>query len=577
MGKGDDRGGATRRTVYVVGGGVAGLLTAAAIAGRSRDRVVVIERAPALAAGLTHGNGRSLTVTEGTIAAGLSAGQLAAALGRSVMAGGYGYPGFRATAAERAQIDEFLERSRQRLTDPVAVAARDRALLRFGVTSLHLWRQFAAARPLVAARTGLQLHPKLRLYGGDRGLERADQEAQGVAQALDGVASPENPCPGDALGGSTVTAAIAAQMEPSLAAYLRSFTGGISVQPGGAIHGARLVEALAAALVAEGAVTIQTGATVRSLRWHRDAIAGIEVDWRSRRQVWGTAADVYVLATGMDALPAASGTLAEPLFPLAGTSITLPVDGAIARLGIPFSRRSWKHDGLGPLVISSVFLPDDAYLDFLDSQNFAHFRPDHPALRRSELLDRAWGDRFDPAQFDPASLDPRRVECFDPAAVGPAAGRWEIRIGGLKFYPGDRDPADLDHPGSRWAIATQIQFARAVFPDLMAHLLDRALDPAIAPPAALAPLHPWGGSRPVYASGMAALGPFCGNGYAIVGTGSWGLTSGLANASAIAQWIDGVPTEAIALPGLSRSHWRDYCDRVRPPMAAAAATAAAHP
>jgi glycine/D-amino acid oxidase-like deaminating enzyme len=568
MGKGDDRAGAVRRTVYVVGGGVAGVLAAAAIARRSRDRVVILEQAETLGAGLTQGNGRSLTVTEGTIAAGLSAAQVAAALGRSVVAGGYGYPGFRATAAERAQMEGFAARSRQRLMDPAAVAARDRALLRFGVTSLHLWRQFAAARPLVAARTGLQLHPKLRLYGGDRGLERAEGEAQGVAEALDAVAPLENPCPGSALGGATVPAAIAAQMEPSLAAHLERFAGGISVQPGGAIHGARLVQELADALVAEGAVTIQTGATVRSLRWHRDAIAAIEGDWRSRRQVWGGPSDAYVFATGIDPLLATAGALAEPLFPLAGTSITLPVSGAIARLGIPFSRRSWKYDGLGPLVISSVFLPDDAYLDFLDSYDFRRFRPDDLALARTGLIDRTWGDRLDPAQFDPARLDPRRVEHFDPRAVGPAAGRWEIRIGGLKFYPGDRDPADLAHPGSRWAIAQQIQFARALFPDLMAQLIDPTLDPAIAPPDALAPLQPWGGSRPVYASGMAALGPFCSNGYAIVGTGSWGLTSGLANADAIAQWLDGTPTDAITLPGLTRSHWRDYRDRVRPPVAA---------
>ncbi|MCG9886149.1 MAG: FAD-dependent oxidoreductase [Cyanobacteria bacterium] len=567
MGKGDDRSGAIPRTVYVVGGGVAGVLAAAAIARRSRDQVVILERAETLAAGLTQGNGRSLTVTEGTIAAGLSAEQVAAALGRSVAAGGYGYPGFRATAAERGQMADFAARSRQRLTDPAAVAARDRALLRFGVTSLHLWRRFAAARPLLAARTGLQLHPKLRLYGGDRGLERAEGEAQAVAAALDAVAPLDNSCPGGAMGGSTVPAAIAARMEPSLAAHLGTFAGGISVQPGGAIHGARLVEELAAALVAEGAVTVQTGATVRSLRWRGDAIAAIEGDWRSRGQVWGGPSDAYVFATGIDPLLSACGALAEPLFPLAGTSITLPVSGAIARLGIPFCRRSWKDDGLGPLVISSVFLPDDAYFDFLDSYDFRRFRPDDPALQRTELIDRTWGDRLDLARFDPACLDPRCVERFDPRAVGPAAGRWEIRIGGLKFYPGDRDPADLNHPGSRWAIATQIQFARAVFPDLMAQLIDPAIDPAIAPPDALAPLQPWGGSRPVYASGMAALGPFCGNGYAIVGTGSWGLTSGLANAEAIAQWIDGTPTDAITLPGLARSHWRDYRDRVRPPVA----------
>ena len=546
------------RSVYVIGGGVAGLLTAAAVAARSRDRVVVVERSASVAAELTYGNGRSLTVTEGTIAAGLSASKLAESFGRPLAAGGYGYPGFVATAADRAELAGFLARSRQRLTD---VVARDRALLRFGVASLHLWREFAQQHPTIAAQTGLQLHRKLRLYTGDRGADRAAAEVAAVVAACreGGWAEP---------AGALATVDDAIALEPSLAPYLtQGFDGGISVQPGGAIHGERLVKCLAAALVESGRVEVRTGVAVRSLRRRADGtIAGMEVDHRGRSHTWGTVADRYVIATGMGGLLADDGVLTEPLFPLAGASITLPVDGAIARSAVPFPRRSWKHDGVGPLVISTVFLPDAAYLDFLDSYDPNTFEPDRPELRRSELLDSRWCDRVDRATFDPASLDPRRIDRFDPAAVGPAAGRWEIRIGGFKFYPGDRDPSDLDHPGSRWAIAAQVEFARTVYPNLMDHLLDRAIDPATAPVAALAHLTPWAGARPVYASGMAALGPLCANGYAIVGTGSWGLASGPANASAIAQWIDGVPADEISLPGLSRSHWLDYRDRVRPPV-----------
>ncbi|MGD1849845.1 MAG: hypothetical protein ACFCBU_04330, partial [Cyanophyceae cyanobacterium] len=71
------------------------------------SQVVIIERADQLGTGLTQGNGRSLTATEGLVAAGVKPDELERSLATPLDQGGYAYPGFIPTAADQAQMDRY--------------------------------------------------------------------------------------------------------------------------------------------------------------------------------------------------------------------------------------------------------------------------------------------------------------------------------------------------------------------------------------------------------------------------------------------------------------------------------------
>ncbi|HEY9688915.1 MAG TPA: FAD-dependent oxidoreductase, partial [Coleofasciculaceae cyanobacterium] len=253
----------------------------------------------------------------------------------------------------------------------------------------------------------------------------------------------------------------------------------------------------------------------------------------------GTAADRFIFATGFDPLLAASGAVAANLFPIAGTSITFRLPPSAIAQGLRFPRRAWKHDGFaGPLVISPTFSPSADFLGWLDGladRGTAAIDPRDLTGDRAGFIDPNWCATE--TAIDPATLDPRQLDRFQPDALGPAAGDWEIRIGGCKFYPGVDRPLDLDHPGAQWALRSQLIAAHRFFPEVLAHNLGRAIDPGDIPLDAIGSLNPWVGPRPVYADGQAIVRPCAPNGFAISGTGSWGLASGPGNGAIAAQWL----------------------------------------
>ncbi|MEM9770332.1 MAG: FAD-dependent oxidoreductase [Cyanobacteria bacterium P01_D01_bin.73] len=508
-------------TIYIIGGGIAGLLTAQALL---RDmvgdrlpysRVVIVERAGNLGLGLTRGNGRSLTATEGLVAAGMMPAEVERALVTPLERGGYAYPGFVPTAADRAQMDGYTAGLQAIATD---IANRDLAMVRFGLATLTQWQQWAKDCPDLAAKSGFYLSEKLRIYGGKRARERAIAEVERLNQA-------GTDC-GWLTPGRLVTYRDALGFDPAMEAYLGArlddddqFAGALTLQPGGAIHVGRLVEALTRQLLATKRVSLHTETQVQDIQWRSPGtgldrrIAGLTVapigDHLKNKVpggTLGTPQDQYIFATGFDNLLHRSGAIAAPLFPVAGTSITLVLPPKSATPSAKaFPQRAWKQDHLGPLVFSPTF---DTVLN-----------------------------------------------------------RWVLRIGGFKFYPGanGRPPLDFNHPGVQWAIAQQIQQAIAFMPDTMAQLLGQD---NIAPQADWTYLkdkiNPWAGLRPLYADGMAALGPFASNGYAISGTGSWGLSSGIGNGALIVQWLRGIPSDQITLPSIPTPLLQDYLRRVDP-------------
>jgi hypothetical protein len=526
--------------IYIVGAGVAGLLTAWAIvqdcqrSGRALPDLVMIDRAARPGAGLTAGNGRSLTATEGLVAGGLTPEQLAVALATPLDHGGYTYPGYEPTIADRHAIERFLDAAHAAAP---TMADRERAMVQFGLQNLDRWRTFARDRPEIAARCGLHLGPKLRIYQGPTATHRAQQEVDRLNQA------------GDPTTSRLVDATTAIQLNPGLAGFLRG-PGSPSVitqQPGGAIHAGRLVTELAAELTALGC-----------LRWHlASAITSIDRDACGRihqlRAVQGgmaialgNSADRFIFATGFDPLLEHSGTIAQPLFPIAGTSITFTLDqGAIAR-GLQFPRRAWKHDGFaGPLVISPTFFPQPDFLDWLDQRTAQGIEVIDPTTDRHGFIDPQWAAQHPSIAL--ADLDPRQLDRCQPDALGSAAGTWDVRIGGCKFYPGTAKPLDLHHPGTQWALRSQLIAAQQFFPSLVAHCLgdDWRLPEGPINPETIAAIDPWVGSRPVYPDGQAIVGPCAPNGFAITGTGSWGLASGLGNSAIATQWL---ASQAIDVP-----------------------------
>ncbi len=529
-----DRAAASPDRVYIVGAGVAGLLTAWAIgqdcqrSGRALPALVMIDRAVEPGAGLTAGNGRSLTASEGLVAGGLTPDQLAVAFQTPIDQGGYAYPGFQATAADRTAIEAFLDRARA--AAPQA-AAQEQAMLRFGLQNLELWRDFAHQCPQIAARTGLHLGPKLRIYQGPTAEAKAHREVDRLNQA----SGPE------AVAG-VVSVAEAIALNPGLEGFLTRdpFAGCITRQPGGAIHASRLVAELAAQLESIGC-----------LQWQlATQIVGIERDASGRIQhlraitggqaiTLGNAGDQFIFATGFDPLLAQSGAVAAALFPIAGTSITFRVPPAAIAQSLRFPRRAWKHDGFaGPLVISPTLIPSADFLGWLDAladRGVGAIDPRELTGDRAGFIDPHWCATE--TAIDPARLDPRQLDRFQPDALGPTAGQWEIRIGGCKFYPGADRPLDLDHPGAQWALRSQLIAAQQFFPELLALNLGGPIDPSEIDLGTIGPLQPWVGPRPVYADGQAIVQPCAPNGFAISGTGSWGLASGPGNGAIAAHWL----------------------------------------
>lgn len=521
------------RRVYIVGAGVAGLLTAWAIrqTGQTELPLVMVDRAAAPGSGLTAGNGRSLTATEGLVAGGLTPAQLAQAFETPVDQGGYAYPGFVAQGADRAAIGAFLERARAQ--EPTA-ADRERAMLQLGFRNLHLWRELAAQDPHLAARTGLQLGAKLRVYQGPQAETKANQEVARLHRAA-----------GDRSVAALVSVAEALALNPGLAPFLgaAAFAGQITRQPGGAIHAGRLVAELTDRLNQMGRIQWQLNTEIAGI--DRDAsgqIQQLRAHQGGKAITLGRATDRFIFATGFDPLLEQSGAVSQPLFPIAGTSITFSIPRSAIAQGLTFPRRAWKQDGsAGPLVISPTLIPTTAFLDWLDQQRAL----DRLALDLSgdatDWIDHtwaaAWGDRLIPLDV----LDPRRLDRFQPEALGAAAGDWEIRIGGCKFYPGVDRPLDLQHPGARWALRSQLRAAAQFFPELWALHGSPNLESESPDWASLAALQPWVGARPVHADGQSTVAPCGPNGFVITGTGSWGLASGPGNGQRAAGWLADLP------------------------------------
>ena len=278
------------RRVYIVGAGVAGLLTAWAIrqTGQTELPLVMVDRAATPGAGLTAGNGRSLTATEGLVAGGLTAAQLAQAFETPVDQGGYAYPGFVAQGADRAAIGAFLERAR---AQEATAADRERAMLQLGFRNLHLWRELAAQDPHLAARTGLQLGAKLRVYQGLQAETKASQEVGRLHRAA-----------GDRSVAALVSVAEALALNPGLAPFLgaATFAGQITRQPGGAIHAGRLVAELTDRLNQMGRIQWQLNTEIAGI--DRDAsgqIQQLRAHQGGKAITLGRATDRFIFARGL--------------------------------------------------------------------------------------------------------------------------------------------------------------------------------------------------------------------------------------------------------------------------------------
>ncbi|MEM1424989.1 MAG: FAD-dependent oxidoreductase [Cyanobacteria bacterium P01_H01_bin.130] len=523
-------------TVYIIGGGIAGLLVAQTLVAASNEakgavpwaRIAIVERGERPGMGLTQGNGRSLTATEGLVAAGMTPAALDRALVTPLDQGGYAYPGFVPTAEDQTAMGNYAAGLRAIAAD---IDNRDLSLVRFGLANLTQWQAWASQYPDLAAASGFYLNEKLRIYGGAQAQTRAIAEVDRLNQA--------GPDCGWEKPGRLASYRDALAFDPAMEAYLaprsnaaQQFEGALTLQPGGAIHVGRLVEKLTATLLASGQVALHTQARVRGIQWRSPGagmeriIGGLLLEGNTPQKL-GTANDWYVFATGFDGLLHQSGAIAAPLFPVAGTSITLQLPESESRAtnganganaaSTGFPQHAWKQDTLGPLVFSPTF---DTVIN-----------------------------------------------------------RWILRVGGFKFYPGtgDAHPAlDLNHPGARWAIHHQIHQAIAFLPDVVPQLLNGII-PSDRDPngdwitgngakleALQDILNPWIGLRPLYADGMAALGPFATNGYAISGTGSWGLSSGIGNAALIGQWLQGRSLDQLNLAGIPTRWLRDYLERVDP-------------
>ncbi|WP_036481124.1 FAD-dependent oxidoreductase [Myxosarcina sp. GI1] len=576
---------------YIVGAGVAGLLVADALIELSSSRsqtlpnIEIIDQAFSVGEKLTKGNGRSMTVSEGLVAAGATPAQLRAAFTTSVFEGGMLYPGFAPTEADRQAIIAYIksmeadvEEQAQILAqqgmetdvNAAALLARDDALLRFGFANVELWQVFARKNPIIAAKSGLQMNEKFRIYEGATAKKRAIKEVESINRI------------GAEFGASSSARLIsyreAIAIDPALKPYFLSrldeagnYQGAITMQPGGVIHGGLLVRELEQKLRQLG-VTFSLGLKVCGIELDSDGrIVGLKVLKNGVETAIGSPKDRFICTTGCDRLLSQSGIFSEELFPIAGTSITIPVDEEAVRRGIPFSRKSWKQDGVGPLVISPTFSANDEFIAFIDALDPATFDPLAPEIRELEFFSAEFSESFVAQTFNPQTIDPRQPD-FDPFCVGARAGSWELRIGGLKFYPGREEALDLDHSGVRWALHEQIKKAIEFMPELMSHVLQRSL-PTVdtdgyqgdrVTAEDLLKLQPWTGARPMYDKGMAAVGAFCSNGYAIVGTGSWGMACGLGNAAIIAQLVNEIPQTELKVGNMKSHGIIDYLQRVLP-------------
>lgn len=580
--------------IYLIGSGIAGLLTALTLhqryqkLGWQQPHIHILEQAQTIAPALTFGNGWSLSVSEGLTAAGASTEDRQRLASQLVSAGGLLYPGFIPTAQDSERLGRYV--SGQVVPQPNfsidrADAERLDTLIRFGFVSLELWRQFAQDYPTIAAQAGLRFHEKFKVYDGTDAIAQASAEVARIRRIGTEFDQPD--------AARLIDSRELLAQDPALAVYINQrldtqgrFWGAITGQPGGVVDGYRLVQALATYLQASGHVHIRCGVEVQSLERDCDQrIAGLKVRVDGQASYLGTAKDQYIVATGCDRLLYPAGFTSQPIFPMAGTTITLPVSEHAIRQRIPFCRQSWKYVGLGgSLVVSPLFVPHPAYLDFLDQLQLdtTDFEPQSQLVQELGFFDAAWAQTVTPQSFDLASLDPRQIDVFDPNVVGPKAGYWRIRIGGLKFYPGQQS-LDLQHPGAEWAIQEQVQRAIEFMPRLVAQILELELSEVLVNPAAMAQrvaaselvekISPWVGARPLYDDGMAAVGLFCANGVATTGTGSWGMTCGVANAEAIAQFLTGVPVEHLKIGSLSPAMTVRYLEAVNPTRLQSGSTA----
>ncbi|MBI4783161.1 MAG: FAD-dependent oxidoreductase [Oscillatoriophycideae cyanobacterium NC_groundwater_1537_Pr4_S-0.65um_50_18] len=568
--------------IYIIGAGIAGLLTADAIVELYKQQsgsafipsIEVLDQAPQVADKLTRGNGRSMAVTEGLIASGAMREELEAAFRTPVAAGGMVYPGFVPTAADEAAIATYISGAGTALNDTaIATQLQNDALLRFGFANYELWQAFARRNPDIAAKAGLQMDKKFRVYECANARERAQREVAHLNRI--GAEFGYDTC-GRLLDYQDVLA-----LDPSLQPYFSDrldeqgqFPGWITLQPGGVVNGKILAEALEKKLVDSGKVTFTYNVKVCGVTWtHGGQLDGLTVFKAGAQVHIGSCSDQFIFTTGGERLLNQAGVMPQETFPIAGATITIPVDEEIVRQEIPFSRKSWKQDGIGPVVISPTFCPSDRYLAFLDVFDPVSFDPAAPEVQVREFFSSQFLAAFDAKTFDPKTIDPRVIESFDPNAMGAKAGRWEIRVGGLKFYPGKTEALDLDHTGARWALAELVRKAMEFMPELMAQVLGHDLTAIVDQQGKrtyqvtaedIAQLQPWTGGRPMYNHGMAAVGAFCDNGFLLAGTGSWGMACGLGNAAIVAQLVASVPPAQIQLGQMATCWVVDYLERVRP-------------
>lgn len=576
---------------YIIGAGVAGLLAADALNQLYQKQyergslpiIEVIDQSSQVGDKLTKGNGRSMAVTEGLIGAGSTKQALEVAFHTPMDEGGMLYPGFVASEADRRAISTYVQGAgasvQERLmqlaqgnstdADQAAFEARNDALLRFGFANFGLWQDFAHSNPEIAAKAGLQMDQKFRIYECPDAAIRAHQEVAHLNRIGAEFGHPQ--------AGRLLSAAEVVERDPSLADYFTSSSRKgccTTLQPGGVVNGGILVEMLEAKLRAIGNVNFTFGVKVHGvIRDESGQVAGLKVLKQGLETQIGSAQDQFIFATGSDRLLSQATVVPQEIFPVAGTTITIPVDEEAVRAGVPFSRKSWKQDGVGPLVISPTFAPNDEFLAWLDRLDSATFNPVVPETQALEFLSPEFVNCFNARSVTIETLDPRCIATFNPDFVGAKAGRWEIRVGGLKFYPGKEEKLDLDHAGVRWALGEQTRKAMEFMPELMAHVLEREL--TFTPSAKgqmiyevldtdIAKLQPWTGARPMYDNGMAAVGACCENSFLITGTGSWGMACGLGNAAIVAQLVCGIDEANIQIGAMSSTTVADYLERVRP-------------
>lgn len=434
-------------TLYIVGGGIAGVMVAYRTAMHCKERgepvppVVIIDQNPSIADGSSHAYGGFITANSYLTVDFSSAKKAQMQLGRHYVPDAQatdsaprGWLTHQPSAAEKRWINAVLDYSDRPDIEKTADKLRYH---HFGYGCAAMWQELFDHHPDLKKASGFAYHSGeqtgvLKIY--DQGCGKDNVAINTDIDFLRHSGS-------DGVHTRTVDADEAAQYCPQIAALGEGTK--YSMQHGGNVNGQALCHALLKQMKQEGCdVSFLPETEVRGVDYSNNAnrIAGLRVHSEGKERILGSFTDRFVFASGpASKLWSELGFGSSPIMGVAGTSLTVPISDDFHG---PRPTRPLKlvDEHGGPVMIPMVDAKGDSFVrmggytafageqapqkdatyarDFLNRQ-YAWLKRMYPELAAHFLLHELAGNLDNLPAYSGSWAGCRPVTCDNHAVVGP--------------------------------------------------------------------------------------------------------------------------------------------------------------